>query len=67
LPPYTPELQPAECLWELVDEPIVNKHFDTLEELQSIIEARCVGLAENHEITKAVTGFHWGPKIATPI
>ena len=26
LPPYTPELQPAETLWALVDEPIVNKH-----------------------------------------
>ena len=25
LPPYTPELQPAETLWALVDEPIVNK------------------------------------------
>jgi hypothetical protein len=24
LPPYTPELQPAETLWALVDEPIVN-------------------------------------------
>jgi transposase len=25
LPPYSPELQPAETLWALVDEPIVNK------------------------------------------
>jgi hypothetical protein len=25
LPPYTPELQPAETLWSLVDEPIVNQ------------------------------------------
>ena len=30
LPPYTPELQPAETLWVHVDEPIVNKHFETL-------------------------------------
>ena len=28
LPPYTPELQPAETLWTLVDEPVVNKHID---------------------------------------
>ena len=28
LPPYTPELQPAETLWVHVDEPIVNKHFE---------------------------------------
>ena len=25
LPPYSPELQPAETLWPLVDEPIVNR------------------------------------------
>ena len=29
LPPYTPELQPAETLWVHVDEPIVNRHFET--------------------------------------
>src|SRR5208283_2823168 len=28
LPPYTPELQLAETLWALVDEPIVNTHID---------------------------------------
>jgi hypothetical protein len=27
LPPYSPELQPAERLWSLVDEPVANKHF----------------------------------------
>ncbi|MGD1804735.1 hypothetical protein ACP6PL_04740 [Dapis sp. BLCC M126] len=25
LPPYSPELQPAERLWALVDEPLVNQ------------------------------------------
>ncbi len=34
LPPYTPELQPAETLWELVDEPLVNKHIATIEALE---------------------------------
>ena len=63
LPPYTPELQPAECLWELVDEPVVNNHFDTIEELQTVVENRCVTLSENKAATKAVTGFHWWPKI----
>lgn len=27
LPACTPELQPAESLWQVVDEPIVNKHM----------------------------------------
>jgi DDE superfamily endonuclease len=66
LPPYSPELQPAECLWSLVDEPIVNKHFDAIDDLQSVIEARCVNLAQNPGTTKAVTNFHWWPKIKSP-
>ena len=33
LPPYSPELQPAETLWPLVDEPIVNKLVPTLDPL----------------------------------
>ncbi|WP_287358755.1 transposase [Moorena sp. SIO3B2] len=32
LPPYSPELQPAERLWKLVDEPLVNNCFDTIDE-----------------------------------
>lgn len=32
LPPDSPELQPAERLWELVDEPLVNRSFETLDE-----------------------------------
>jgi transposase len=34
LPPYSPELQPAERLWTLADEPLVNEHFDSLEQLE---------------------------------
>ena len=30
LPPYTPDLRPVETLWVHLDEPIVNKHFDSL-------------------------------------
>ena len=32
LPSYSPELQPAERLWTLVDEPIANRSFETLDE-----------------------------------
>jgi transposase len=46
LPPYSPELQPAETLWTLVDEPIVNKHIANIEELDAKIAGQCVALAE---------------------
>ena len=66
LPPYTPELQPAETLWALVDEPIVNKHIGTIEELDAIIGERCAALASERDIIKSRAGFHWWPKIAKP-
>src|SRR3712207_3250191 len=34
LPPYSPELQPAERLWPLVDEPVAHWHFATLADLE---------------------------------
>ncbi len=34
---YSPELQPAERLWPLVDEPLVNEHFETIEERSEIL------------------------------
>jgi transposase len=64
LPPYTPELQPAETLWELVDEPVINKHIPDLEALDEIISRRCVSLADDRRTLKSRTGFDWWPKIA---
>ena len=66
LPPYTPELQPAETLWTLVDEPIVNKHIPAIEDLENIIATRCVSLASQPETIRAKAGFHWWPKIINP-
>jgi hypothetical protein len=41
LPPYTPELQPAETLWVHVDEPLANQHFNTLADLDEVVAERC--------------------------
>lgn len=66
LPPYTPELQPAETLWTLVDEPIVNKHIADLATLEEIIAKRCVDLAGQPERIRSQTQFHWWPKTPKP-
>jgi transposase len=66
LPPYTPELQPAETLWALVDEPIVNKHIPTIADLEEIIAGRCIALADAPETIKTRTDFHWWPKPIIP-
>ena len=36
LPTYSPELQPAERLWPLVDEPVANRRFEDLDELEGV-------------------------------
>jgi len=66
LPPYSPELQPAETLWALVDEPVVNKPIPAIEDLEDIIAKRRVDLAEQRETVKRKSGFHRRPKIIKP-
>jgi hypothetical protein len=62
VPPYSPELQPAERLWRLSDEALVNRHFGTLAELEQAQEARCRVLHNDPERIKAATSFWWWPQ-----
>lgn len=59
LPPYSPELQPAERLWTLVDEPLVNQYFETIEELEEVLVLRCNVLREMKAEIKNLTHYHW--------
>lgn len=62
LPPYSPELQPAERLWSLSDEPLVNRCFDTIESIEEILCQRCMHLAtQMQEQVRRLTQFHWWP------
>ncbi|GAC1460838.1 MAG: hypothetical protein NVS2B14_15430 [Chamaesiphon sp.] len=63
LPPYSPELQPAERLWSLADEPLVNKSFDKIDDLEEVLEERCQILATTMtEQVKHLTHYYWWPK-----
>ena len=67
LPPYSPELyakryplgQPAERLWHLVDEPLVNQNFETIEEIEEILIKRCNVLNNMEKEIKDLTNYHW--------
>jgi transposase len=39
LPAYSPELQRAERLWTLTNEPIANRSFNSLDELEEVVMA----------------------------
>lgn len=64
LPPYSPELQPAERLWTLTNEPVVNRSFETLDELEEVLVQRCQMLLKQPEFIRGLTCFHWWPRLA---
>ncbi len=59
LPAYSPELQPAERLWTLIDEPLVNESFETIDEIEELLVKRCNILGEMKEDIKNLTNYHW--------
>ena len=64
LPPYSPELQPAERLWSLRDEALANQHFRDLDALVEAQAERGRRLGEEPEGIRARTAFHWWPGVA---
>ncbi len=66
LPSYSPELQPAERLWPLVDEPIANRAFPDLAALEAVLVDRCRTLEADQDRLKAHTQFHWWPSDPPP-
>ena len=59
LPPYSPELQPAERLWPLLKEVIANRVMKTLCALEEVIVNRCRWFLNNCEIVQSHVGFEW--------
>ncbi len=63
LPPYSPELQPAERLWPLVNEPLANQAFETLDEVEELVAQRCRRLLLQQQLIRGLTFYHWWPKV----
>lgn len=61
LPPYSPELQPAEHLWPLTNRPLVNRCFDSLDDLEAVQAEQCRFLQQCPELVRSATLFHWWP------
>lgn len=59
LPPYSPELQPAERLWPLSNEGICNQHFDSIQDMEEAQCHRCCQLQDQPLFVRSHTHFHW--------
>ncbi len=60
---YSPQLQPVECLWSVLDEPI---DFETIEQLDAVVAERCRTLETSPDLFKGRTNYHWWPKTHRP-
>jgi DDE superfamily endonuclease len=61
LPPYSPELQPAEHLWRFSDQPLTNVHFATIDDLEDTLADHCDRLQRQQDVICSATHFHWWP------
>ncbi len=43
----------------MVDEPIVNQSFETLNDLEEVLFHRCKTLLQQQDLIQGLTGFHW--------
>lgn len=67
LPSSSPELAPAERLWRLVDEVVVNQSFATLDALEAVLVRRCRHLMRRQRRRiKTLTHYHWWPPERRP-
>jgi hypothetical protein len=63
LPPYSPEVQQAPRLWPLSNEPLANRMFASLDELEQVQAERCRWLQDHPALVRAHTCFHWWPSL----
>ena len=50
LPAHTPELQPAERLWPIINEAICNQTFESLSQMEDIVNERCINLMKQRSL-----------------
>jgi len=60
LPPYSPELNPAEHLWDSLREDCFANHvFANLDAVERALTGGLVALEANPDRTRSMTGFKW--------
>lgn len=66
LPPYSPELQPAERLFPLINEALANRTFESLHHLEQVLEHRLAALDSDPLLISDHTKFRWWPEDVVP-
>ena len=66
LPPYSPELQPAERLFPLINEALANRLFTDIDQLEDALVNRLGELDADPLLVSDHTRFHWWPDDVNP-
>ena len=65
LPAYSPELQPVERVWGLVDSAVANRTWEDIEALEDAVVQRCRVIRERlRDVVHGATRYHWWPSFA---
>jgi len=60
LPPYSPELNPVEHLWDdLREKSFRNRVFDSIDALENHLEQELAAFEENSQRAKSITHWPW--------
>lgn len=58
-PPYSPQLNPAERIFEYLRDRIEGKVYGTIEAKKNAVEAELEKLTEDPDKVKSIAGWHW--------
>jgi transposase len=59
LPPYSPELNPAERFFQEIRKATANRIFETLGEQEKKIEQKVIEYAGDKAALRTLTGYEW--------
>ncbi len=60
LPPYCPQLNPSENMWDEIREKFfTNLVFDSIESVMDKLTEAMIHYSEKHKTVKSITGFNW--------
>ena len=59
LPPYSPELNPAERFFEELRRATANRVFETIEDQERVIEQKLIALTDDRGAMQQLLGYEW--------
>jgi hypothetical protein len=59
LPPYSPELQPVENIWQFSDKPLVNQIFSSIAQLEQALIPHLTWLQDQFDLVRSATHYPW--------